>query len=145
MECPVCNELVWRYDMGKHMSLKHPGQDCPPEAIVSAAEKEIINKKSKNSKKIWRFPIFRNYLMTRWSYFHWKISGTVRKRSGQRANTELSRGSKVREWSAFSANKTSFESNSSILPTWTLTLLTTWNDCKDSFFDNKLPSKMKGC
>ena len=51
MECPVCNELVWRYDMGKHMSLKHPDQDCSPEAIVSAAKKEIINEKSKNSKK----------------------------------------------------------------------------------------------
>ena len=37
--------------MGKHMTLKHPEDECPPEAIVSAAEKEIINKKSKNSKK----------------------------------------------------------------------------------------------
>ena len=51
MKCPVCNELVWRYDIGKHMSSKHPGQACPPEAVVSEAEKELINKKSKNSKK----------------------------------------------------------------------------------------------
>jgi len=37
--------------MGKHMGSKHPEQDCPPEAIVSTAEKEIITKKAKNSKK----------------------------------------------------------------------------------------------
>ena len=49
MECDVCHTLVWRYDFEKHMSSEHPDQDCP--SIVSAAEKEILTKKSKNSKK----------------------------------------------------------------------------------------------
>ena len=51
MKFPVYNELVWRYDMGKHMSSKHPRQACPPEEVFSAAEKELINKKSRNSKE----------------------------------------------------------------------------------------------
>ena len=37
--------------MGKHKTSQHPEDQCPPEAIVSEAEKEIINKKSSNSKK----------------------------------------------------------------------------------------------
>ena len=54
MECDVCHTLVWRYDFEKHMSSEHPDQDCP--SIVSAAEKEILTKKSKNSKKNLKIP-----------------------------------------------------------------------------------------
>ena len=36
--------------MEKHMATKHSGQNCPPEGIVSAAEKEILAKKTRNTK-----------------------------------------------------------------------------------------------
>ena len=136
----------WSGDMIWESTCPQSIQDKP------AHQKQLFLKRNRNLstrsqrtvRRIWRFPIFRNYLMTRWSYFHSKISGTVRKRSGQRAITELSRRSKVREWSAFSVNKISIKPNSNILPTLTLPLLTKWKNCKDLFFD-KNSIKMQGC
>ena len=50
MECGICKEYIWRYDMQKHFEKKHPGKEFPPDGIVSAEEKEILRKKKKNSK-----------------------------------------------------------------------------------------------
>ena len=52
LKCPFCpdEQLIWRYDMGKHMETKHPDEISPAEGIVSKEEKEIINKKLKNTR-----------------------------------------------------------------------------------------------
>ena len=131
MECPVCNELVWRYDMGKHMASKHPGQDCPPEPIVSAAEKEIITKKSKNTKKNLKISDLQKLSDDALKLLPLKDFWDSSKKQWTKSHTELSRSSKVPKLSAFSASKISIKSNSDILPTLTLPLLTAWNDCKD--------------
>ena len=47
MECGICKESIWRYDMQKHFEKEHPDKECPLDAIISAAEKEILRKKKK--------------------------------------------------------------------------------------------------
>jgi len=52
LQCPFCpdSQLVWRYDMQNHMKAKHADKSCPTEVLVSNAEKEITNKKAKNTR-----------------------------------------------------------------------------------------------
>ena len=47
--CPVCNVLVWRFDLEKHFD-KHKQNKCPPEGIISSAEKAILKKNKHGSK-----------------------------------------------------------------------------------------------
>ena len=45
MKCPHCEKSVWRFDMRKHVEKEHPEKECPAEAIISKAEKGILQKK----------------------------------------------------------------------------------------------------
>ena len=36
---------MWRLDMQKHVEKEHPEKECPAEAIISQAEKGILQKK----------------------------------------------------------------------------------------------------
>lgn len=45
MKCPHCEKSVWRFDMQKHVEKEHPEKECPAEAIISQAEKGILQKK----------------------------------------------------------------------------------------------------
>ena len=45
MKCPHCEKSVWRFDMRKHVEKEHPEKEFPAEAIISKAEKGILQKK----------------------------------------------------------------------------------------------------
>ena len=50
MKCGACDAFIWRFDFQKHYKNKHEGEDCPPDAILSQAEKNILQHKSAKSK-----------------------------------------------------------------------------------------------
>ena len=50
MECSICNKDFWRFDLAKHFEKEHSGTPCPAVGVISEAEKEILIRKSKNSK-----------------------------------------------------------------------------------------------
>lgn len=45
MSCPHCEKSLWRFDMQKHVTKKHPGKECFSEGIISKAEKGLLEKK----------------------------------------------------------------------------------------------------
>ena len=51
MECPECNDHLWRFDFANHFQKKHPGKSCPPQGVVSEAEKAILARKKITAKK----------------------------------------------------------------------------------------------
>ena len=51
MECPECNDHLWRFDFANHFQKKHPGKTCPPQGVVSEAEKVILARKKITAKK----------------------------------------------------------------------------------------------
>ena len=50
MECPECNDYLWRFDFANHFQKKHPGKTCPPQGVVSEAEKVILARKKITAK-----------------------------------------------------------------------------------------------
>ena len=49
VKCGCCNKMVWRFNMQDHHTRLHSDKTCPDIAKVSAAEKSLLMKKSKNT------------------------------------------------------------------------------------------------
>ena len=52
MKCTQCDEWVWRFDMPKHFIKEHPQKEMPSAAVVSDAEKDILTKKKRKTRRI---------------------------------------------------------------------------------------------
>ena len=51
MKCSQCDEMVWRFDMRKHFTKKHPEKQVPSTAVVPEADKLILTKKKEKLKE----------------------------------------------------------------------------------------------
>ena len=50
LNCPACDDLVYRYSVPQHYAEKHQGVTVPSECVVSEAEKKLVKEKNFKSK-----------------------------------------------------------------------------------------------